>query len=139
MAEALFYAVLTGGALGLLFDALRFSRLLFNDKFFFDFFFWIISSIVVFCYLLVFNNGSIRAVYLAFILLGFLAVIFSLGYATKPVQQRLAKKIKIRLKKLKKVLQKLYNILYNIKVKSVGLSKRKLKGGKNGKGKKQKE
>lgn len=135
----MFYAVLTGGALGLLFDALRFFRLLFNDKFFFDFFFWIISSVVVFCYLLVFNNGSIRAVYLGFILIGFLAIIFTLGYATKPLQQHLAKKIKIRLKKLKKVLQKISNILYNIKVSLVDLSKRKFKGGKDGKGKKQKE
>lgn len=139
MAEALFYAVLLGLALGIVFDFFRLLRLVFSDKFFFDFLFWIISAICVFCYLLIFNNGSIRWIYFAFVLLGFLFVTFTLGYVSKPVQQTIAKKIKIRLKSFKKVLQKLYNIYYNIVAKKVTLIKKKFKGGKNGKASKQKE
>lgn len=139
MAEPLFYAVLLGIILGILFDVFRFPRLVLRDKFFFDFLFWIISGIVVFCYLLIFNNGDVRAIYLLFILLGFLLVTFTLGYVTKPIQQKLANKIRKRIKSFKKVLQKLHSIYYNIKAKSGALTKRKFKGGKNGKGSRKKE
>ncbi len=134
MAENIFYAVLVGGVLGLLFDFFRLPRLIFNDKFFFDFLFWIVSAFTVFCYLLIFNSGSIRMIYLLFIFLGFLLVIFTLGYVTKPIQEAIAKKIKKWLKSFKKVLQKLYNILYNIKANVKAFVKKKFKGGKNGKG-----
>jgi cytochrome c biogenesis factor len=139
VAESLFYAVFLGLILGVVFDFFRFLRFVFNDKFFFDFFFWIISAICVFCYLLIFNYGDIRAIYLVFILIGFLTVTFTLGYVSKPIQQKVAKKIKIRLKSLKKVLQKLYSIYYNIVAKRKTLMKKKFKGDKNGKASKQKE
>lgn len=139
MAENIFYAVLTGGALGLLFDFLRLPRLIFNDKFFFDFLFWIVSAFTVFCYLLIFNNGSIRMIYLLFILLGFLLVLFTLGYVTKPLHIAIAKKLKKWAKSFKKVLQKLYNILYNIRANVETLMKKKFKGGKNGKGSRKEE
>lgn len=139
MAESFFYAVLLGLILGILFDVFRFPRLVLRDKFFFDFLFWIISAIAVFCYLLIFNNGDVRAIYLLFILLGFLLVTFTLGYVTKPVQQKLANKIRKSLKSLKKVLQKLSGIYYNIKAKSGNLTKKKFKGDKNGKGSRKKE
>lgn len=139
MAESLFYAVLLGLILGILFDIFRFPRLVLRDKFLFDFLFWIISAIAVFCYLLIFNNGDVRAIYLLFILLGFLLVTFTLGYVTKPVQQKLANKIRKSLKSFKKVLQKLHNIYYNIKAKSGTLTKKKFKGDKNGKGSRKKE
>lgn len=134
MAENIFYAVLLGGVLGLLFDFFRLWRLVFNDKFFFDFLFWIISAFAVYCYLLIFNSGSIRMIYLLFIFFGFLLVLFTLGCVTKPIQITIAKKIKKWMKSFKKVLQKLYNILYNIKVNVKAFVKKKFKGGKNGKG-----
>lgn len=139
MAESLFYAVLLGMMLGILFDLFRFFRLLFNDKFLFDFLFWILSAIAVFCYLLIFNNGDIRSIYFFFVFLGFIMVVFTLGYVSKPVQQKLSKKIKIRLKSFKKVLQKLYNIYYNILTKLGNCIHTKFKGGKNGKARGQKK
>lgn len=139
MAENIFYAVLAGGALGLLFDFLRLPRLIFNDKFFFDFLFWIISAFTVFCYLLIFNSGGIRMIYLLFILLGFLLVLFTLGYVTKPIHTAIAKKLKKWAKSLKKVLQKLYSIYYNKIANVKSLVKKKFKGGKNGKGSRKEE
>lgn len=139
MAESLFYAVILGAALGVIFDFFRLLRFVFNDKFFFDLLFWIISAIAVFCYLLVFNDGNIRAIYFLFILSGFLLVLFSLGSVTKPIQLKIAEKIKKQLKSFKKVLQKIYNIYYNIKVKLKTLFNRKFKGDKNGKGRRQKD
>ena len=139
MAEPLFYAVILGFTLGILCDVFRFPRLVFLDKLFFDFLFWIISGIAVFCYLLIFNNGDVRAIYLLFILLGFLLVTFTLGYVTNPIQQKLANKIRKSLKSLKKVLQKMRSIYYNIKAKSGAITKKKFKGDKNGKGSRKKE
>ncbi|MDE6862781.1 MAG: spore cortex biosynthesis protein YabQ [Eubacterium sp.] len=133
MAENIFYAVLAGGALGLLFDFLRLPRLIFNDKFFFDFLFWIISAFTVFCYLLIFNSGGIRMIYLFFILVGFLLVLFTLGYVTKPLHMAIAEKLKKWSKSLKKVLQKLYNIYYNKKANVKSFVKKKSKCGRNGK------
>lgn len=121
MGEDLFYAVLVGATLGFIFDFFRLPRLVFNDKFFFDFLFWIISSIVVFCYYLIFNFGSIRILNFLLIFIGFLLYTFTLGYVTKGIEIKLAKKIKfwlkkvkIRIKSFKKVLQSLYSIYYNI-------------------------
>ncbi len=78
-------------------------------------------------------------IYLLFILLGFLLVLFTLGYATKPIHIAIAKKIKIWAKSLKKVLQKLYNIYYNKKANVKSFVKKKFKGGKNGKGSRKEE
>lgn len=72
-------------------------------------------------------------IYLFFILLGFLLVLFTLGYVTKPLQQRIAEKLKKWSKSFKKVLQKLYNIYYNINANVKSFIKKKFKGGKNGK------
>ena len=139
MAEALFYAVFVGVGLGVLLDFFRLPRLVLRDRFFFDLLFWLISSIVVFCYLLIFNNGSVRVIYLLFILLGFLFFTFTVGRYTKEMHISLAKKIKIRLKSFKKVLQKIYNIYYNIKENWRSIKARRLKGDKNGKGSKEED
>lgn len=121
MGEDLFYAVLVGVSLGFLFDIFRLPRLVLNDKFFFDFLFWIISSIVVFCYFLIFNDGNLRMINFLLVFIGFLFYTFTVGYMTKFVEIKIAKKIKFWLKKVKimlksfkKVLQSLYNIYYNI-------------------------
>lgn len=127
MGEALFYAVLVGGALGVFYDFLRLFRLALNDKFFLDFIFWLVSSIVVFCYFLIFNSGALRMINFLAIFIGFLLYIFTLGYATKQLETKLAKKLRLslrkvkkRLKSFKKVLQSklviYYNIIANIKV-----------------------
>lgn len=135
MGEDLFYAVLIGVSLGFLFDFFRLPRLVFNDKFFFDFLFWIISSIVVFCYFLVFNDGNIRMINFLLVFIGFLFYTFTLGYLTKYAEIKIAKKIKIWLKKVKKlmksfkiVLQSLYNVYYNIVTRIKMSFRRKGKG-----------
>lgn len=138
MAESLFYAVIVGMALALLYDFFRFFRLVFNDRFFLDFIFWIISAMVTFCYLLIFNNGEIRAIYFVLIFVGFASITLCLGYVSKPIQQKLAKKIKIRLKSFKKVLQNRCIIYYN-KIKCAKGLKAKPEGDKNGKGNRKKE
>lgn len=134
MAEQLFYAVLTGLVLGAVYDFLRFFRIVLCDKFFFDFLFWILSALSVFCYLLIFCQGNIRTIVILFVFIGFLLYIFTLGYATLRFEKAVGKKIKIWLKKLKnklkifkKVLQYPYNIYYNIKVKK-GVSDNKAEG-----------
>ncbi len=135
MGEDLFYAVLVGVSLGFIFDFLRLPRIIFNDRFFLDFFFWIISSIFVFCYFLIFNDGTIRMINFIFIFIGFIFYTFTLGYLTKNVEIRVAKKIKIWLKKVKnvlktfkKVLQSLYNLYYNITTQVKSLFRKKSKG-----------
>ncbi len=132
MGEALFYAVLLGAVLGFVFDFFRLPRLILNDKFFFDFLFWIISAIAVFCYYLIFNSGAIRMLNLFFIIIGFLLYTFTLGYVTKSIEIRLSKKIKIQLKNVtksfKKVLHSIYNIYYNIAVRMKKSFGRKNKG-----------
>lgn len=121
MGEAFFYAVLLGAALGFLYDFFRLPRLVFNDKFFFDFLFWIISAIAVYCYYLIFNSGAIRIIYFLLIFIGFLLYTFTLGYVTKSLEIKLSKKIKKQLRKMKnvsksfkKVLQSKRKVYYNI-------------------------
>lgn len=121
MGESLFYAVLLGGILGVFYDFLRLFRLALNDKFFLDFIFWLVSSIVVFCYFLIFNSGALRMINFIAVFIGFLLYIFTLGYATKQLETKLAKKLRLSLKKVKnrlksfkKVLQSKSNIYYNI-------------------------
>ena len=144
--EALFYAVLVGACLGLLFDILRLPRLVFNDRFFFDFLFWTVSAVVVFCYYLIFNSGAIRMINLLFIFAGFLLYTFTLGYATKPIEIKLSSRIKAGLKKLKnvfksfkKVLQSAYSIYYNKYAQIKNAFSRKGKGDVNDKGNEKEE
>lgn len=132
VAESLFYAVLLGGALGVLYDVFRFPRLIFRDRFFLDFLFWVISAICVFCYYLIFTGGSIRILNLVFVLVGFLLYIYTLGYVTKMIEVKLSslirkqfKKIKNALKSFKKVLQSRLKVYYNMSI-------RKLKGNNHG-------
>lgn len=133
MVESLFYAVLVGLALGVLYVFLRLFRYVFRDKLFFDLLFWIISAVVVFCYFLIFNNGAIRVPLIIAVLVGMVLAVLTLGSAVDNVQKRLARGITNRVKSLKKVLQKIYNIYYNIWVKLRTF----IKGGKNGKGRKE--
>lgn len=142
MVEALFYAVLLGAALGLVYDIFRIFRLTFGLNFLFDFLFWIISAFAVFSYLLIFNNGSVRAIYLMSVLLGFLLYIFTLGYVTNQIERKIAKFIKIRLKRLnifKKVLQFVNDVYYNVKVKLFKTSRTDIDGESNGKGNEKRE
>lgn len=125
MAEGLFFALLTGVVLGAFYDVLRFFRLTFNSNFFLDFLFWVLTAFAVFSFLLIFNNGEIRGVYILLIFAGFVFYIFTLGYATKSLEVKFAKIVKIRLKKVKnklksfkKVLHFVNEIYYNIKVKA---------------------
>lgn len=146
MGESLFYAVFVGAVLGVFYDVLRLFRLVLNDKFFLDFLFWLVSSIIVFCYFLIFNSGALRMIYFFVILIGFLLYIFTLGYATKQLEAKLArklrlclKKVKNRLKSFKKVLQSKRSIYYNIVANIKGHLSKKSKGGSNGKGNEKEE
>ena len=88
---------------------------------------------MTFSYLLIFNNGEIRWIYLVTILVGFLAYILSFGKLFLPIQKTIAKKVKIRLKKFKKVLQLPYLLYYNIKVKFKKPNHKKYEGDEFGK------
>ena len=117
MGEALFYAFFVGIGFGIYYDILRLFRLTVGLDLFFDLLFWVSCSFVTFSYLLIFNNGEIRWIYLVTILVGFLVYILSFGKLFLPIQKTIAKKVKIRLKNFKKVLQLPYLLYYNIKVK----------------------
>ncbi|MGN1329258.1 MAG: spore cortex biosynthesis protein YabQ [Eubacterium sp.] len=140
MAEGLFYALLTGIVLGVVYDIFRFFRLTFNSNFFLDFLFWILTAFATFSFLLVFNNGEIRAIYFLLFFVGFVFYIFTLGYVTKGVEEKFAKLVKIWLKKVKnklksfkKVLHFVNDVYYNIKVKVLKLFGKKTVGDKDGK------
>lgn len=122
MAEGLYFALLTGILLGVLYDVFRFFRLTFNSNFLLDFLFWIVTAFAVFSFLLIFNNGEIRGIYFVLIFAGFVFYILTLGYVTKNIEMKFAKKVKIQLKKMKnklksfkKVLHFVNDIYYNIK------------------------
>ncbi len=122
MAEGLYFALLTGILLGVLYDVFRFFRLTFNSNFLLDFLFWIVTAFAVFSFLLIFNNGEIRGIYFVLIFAGFVFYILTIGYVTKNIEVKFAKKVKIWLKKMKnklksfkKVLHFVNDIYYNIK------------------------
>lgn len=117
MGEALFYAFFLGLGFAVFYDLLRLFRLLFATAFVFDLIFWIVCAIFSFSYLLIFNNGEIRWMYFAALLAGFFVYFLLFGKITFPLEKRIAKKVKIRLKKFKKVLQLPSVIYYNIKAK----------------------
>lgn len=122
MAEALFYAFFVGIGLGFLYDLMRLFRLSFGASLFFDLLFWLVTSFVSFSYLLVFNDGAIKGVLLAFIFAGFIVYIATLSKLSLPIEKAMAKKVKNRLKKVKKSLENFKKVLqlprplyYNIK------------------------
>lgn len=120
MAEQYLYAVVLGLLLGVLLDFFRFFRLLFNDRFFFDFFYWIISAVCVFCYLIIFNNGEIRILIILEIFSSVAFYALTFAKLTENIQKLITGKIrkwsKNCFKKVKKVLKSMYNIYYNNKV-----------------------
>lgn len=142
MVEALFYAFFVGTGLGFLYDLMRLFRLSFGGSLFFDLLFWLITSFVSFSYLLIFNDGAIKGVFLAFIFVGFAVYIISMGKISLPLEKRIAKKVKIRLKKVKKSLENFKKVLqlprmlyYNIKEIIKKTNRKKYEGDEFGKGK----
>lgn len=113
MAENYFYAVVLGLALGVLLDIFRLFRLMINDKFFFDFVYWIISALCVFCYLLIFNNGEVRVIYILLIFFATVFYILTIGSVTKNAEIFISKNIRSFVKKVKKQLKSIYNLYYN--------------------------
>ena len=126
MGEALFYAFFVGIGFGIYYDILRLFRLTVGLDLFFDLLFWVSCSFVTFSYLLIFNNGEIRWIYLVTILVGFLVYILSFGKLFLPIQKTIAKKVK-------KVLQLPYLLYYNIKVKFKKPNHKKYEGDEFGK------
>ena len=142
MAEALFYAFFVGAGLGFFYDLLRLFRLSFGGALFFDLLFWLITSFVSFSYLLIFNDGAIKGIFLAFMFLGFIAYIATVARLFLPVEKRMAKRVKIRLKKVKKSLENFKKVLqlprslyYNIKKVIKKPNRKKYEGDEFGKGK----
>lgn len=142
MAEAIFYAMLLGVCFGVFYDFLRLLRLSFGGALFFDLLFWIVSSFAAFSYLLIFNNGAIKGIYLVFTVLGFIAYIISLGKLNLSAEKRMAKKVKIRLRKVKKSLENFKKVLqlprvlyYNIKEIFIKPNRKEYEGDDFGKGK----
>ena len=137
MVEALFYAFFVGTGLGFLYDLMRFFRLSFGGSLFFDLLFWLITSFVSFSYLLIFNDGAIKGIFLAFIFVGFTVYIISMGKISLPLEKRIAKKVKIRLKKVKKSLENFKKVMlyYNIKEIIKKPNRKKYEGDEFGKGK----
>lgn len=142
MVEALFYAFFVGTGLGFLYDLMRFFRLSFGGSLFFDLLFWLITSFVSFSYLLIFNDGAIKGIFLVFIFVGFAVYIISMGKISLPLEKRIAKKVKIRLKKVKKSLENFKKVLqlprmlyYNIKEIIKKTNRKKYEGDEFGKGK----
>ncbi|MCC8074227.1 MAG: spore cortex biosynthesis protein YabQ [Clostridiales bacterium] len=114
------FAIITGVLSGVLYDFFRLFRLIFNRHFFLDMLYWVIIGFAAFLYLLAFNNGEIRMIYLLTIFFGAVTYIFTFSRISLTFQRRIAKIIKIRLKKVKnklksfkKVLQSHLNIYYN--------------------------
>ena len=141
MVEALFYAFFVGTGLGFLYDLMRLFRLSFGGSLFFDLLFWLITSFVSFSYLLIFNDGAIKGIFLAFIFVGFTFYIISMGKISLPLEKRIAKKVKIRLKKVKKSLENFKKVLqlprmlyYNIKEIIKKPNRKKHEGDEFGKG-----
>ena len=132
MVEALFYAFFVGTGLGFLYDLMRFFRLSFGGSLFFDLLFWLITSFVSFSYLLIFNDGAIKGIFLAFILVGFTGYMMSMGKISLPLEKRFAKKVKIRLKKVLQLPRILY---YNINEIIKKPNRKKYEGDEFGKGK----
>ena len=135
MVEALFYAFFVGVAFGIFYDLLRLFRLSFGGALFFDLAFWVVCAFVSFSYLLIFNNGEVRWTYLTAIFLGFLLYIIFFGKLFLPIEKRIAKKVKFRLKKFKKVLQLPSTLYYNIKAKIIKPNHKEYEGDEFGKGK----
>ena len=142
LVEALFYAFFVGTGLGFLYDLMRFFRLSFGGSLFFDLLFWLITSFVSFSYLLIFNDGAIKGIFLTFIFVGFTVYIISIGKISLPLEKRIAKKVKIRLKKVKKSLENFKKVLqlprmlyYNIKEIIKKPNRKKYEGDEFGKGK----
>lgn len=118
------------------------KRLSFGGSLFFDLLFWLITSFVSFSYLLIFNDGAIKGIFLAFIFVGFTVYIISMGKISLPLEKRIAKKVKIRLKKVKKSLENFKKVLqfprmlyYNIKEIIKKPNRKKYEGDEFGKGK----
>ncbi len=142
MAEAFFYAFFVGVGLGFFYDLLRLFRLSFGASLFFDLLFWLVTSFVSFSYLLIFNDGAIKGIFLTFMFLGFIAYIVTVGRLFLPIEKRMAKKVKIRLKKVKKSLENFKKVLqlprslyYNIKEIIRKPNRKKYEGDEFGKGK----
>lgn len=76
-------------------------------------------------------------VYFVLFFVGFVLVTLTLGYATKPLQKKIAKKVKNQLKSFKKVLQNMRVVYYN-KMKRKRRTAAEKKDDKNGKKNKQK-
>lgn len=119
---------------GILYDFMRFFRMLFPGKaavFFIDFLFFVIVSNVFFILLLGYNNGQMRMLYFLMTAFGFLVYIFTIFKLTEGFQKfissHLRRFIKNRLKSFKKVLQFVKRVYYNI----FKTKKRKNAGDKN--------
>ncbi len=137
MLSSVLYFFILGVALGVVYDAFRFIRLLFGNKavsFAVDFIFCIISAFSFFILLLGFNNGSVRALYFTSAFFGFFLYVFTVMSIHCQKQRKVALSLRISAKKfykkLKKSLQFICGLYYNIFVKPLAFTFQKLRKGK---------
>ena len=111
---------ISGILFGVVYDILRFFRLIFPGKravFVLDLLFFFIISPVMFLLLLSYNNGQVRAFYFTVAFFGFIIYILTIYRLTGVFERGIAafirKIIKKCLKSFKKVLQKIKKVYYN--------------------------
>lgn len=120
MTDNLGVFLIAGILFGMIYDVLRFFRLIFPGKratFVFDLLFFIIISPVMFLLLLSYNNGRVRVFYFTAALIGFLVYILTVyritGIFERGIASFIRKIMKKCLKSFKKVLQKIKKVYYN--------------------------
>lgn len=121
MNEAVVIFLFLGFGIGAIYDAFRFFRLIFKNKwaeFFLDFLFFFTISPIIFLFMLSYNSGQVRGYYFTSVLLGYLLYILTLYRITvhifRPIANVLRFIVKKCVKSLKKVLQSIKKVYYNM-------------------------
>lgn len=121
MNESIIVFLFVGILIGVIYDFLRFFRLVFKNKwavFLLDFLFFFISSPIIFIFLLSYNDGKVRVFYFTAILLGYLVYILTFyrltGRIFRPVAGFFRNLVKKIFKSLKKGLKCIAKVYYNM-------------------------
>lgn len=113
----LLYSILTGFFLCFIYDLFRINRLFFCKKiitvFIEDLLFWIISSVIIFCLMLLRTNGQIRF----FVCFGVLIGFFIMRLTFSKLILRFFKSFRKYILKINLIYKHLIDILCSIKIK----------------------
>ncbi len=138
MLNSAFYFFILGLALGVIYDAFRFLRLLFNNKavsFVIDFVFCAAFALSFFILLLGFNNGIVRVLYFTPLFFGFFLYVFTIMSTHCQKQRKAARLLRISAKKFSKKLKKsllfIWQMYYNKFVKHFAFTSKLSRKGKS--------